>query len=163
MFIRALQPEEESLFREAYEWTRDAPKWLKALDSIFGWKTFEDYYKQAREENQVSFGVFENELVALVALVERAKGLFEAELSARRGTDIRLIAQAVREVGNALVSSGQVECFIWVAKRNRPVLRMCEVVGFKRTGISLFKGSYKERVIEWLKLSSNNKGWALNE
>jgi hypothetical protein len=167
MHIRALRPDEEDLFREAHGWTKDAPAWFRSADAVFGWKTFEDYYRQACEANQVSFGVFDGGLIALIALVERAKGVFEAELSAKRGADVALIAQAVREVGNALISAGRVECYVWVAACNRAVLRVCQTAGFKRDGIRMYRGlmavrlldGVSERPVEWVRLSSNNEAW----
>lgn len=169
MHVRALRPDEEDLFREAHEWTRNAPAWFRQSDAVFGWKTFEDYYRQAREENQVSFGVFEKEeMIALIAVIERAKGIFEAELSAKRGSELNLIAQAIRVIGDALTSAGRLECYIWVAARNRAVIGACQRAGFKRDSIRMFKGCLSTRLlnhetskrpIEWIRLSANNEAW----
>lgn len=167
MHIRALQPTEKNLFAQAHGWTKDAPAWFRSAEAVFGWKTFEDYYRQACEPNQVSFGVFDGELIALIALVERARGIFEAELSARRGADVGLITQAVREVGNALIAAGRVECYVWVAACNRAVLRVCQTAGFRRDGLRMYRGRMSvkrtdgtsERPVEWVRLSSNNEAW----
>lgn len=152
MYIRALRDEKE-LFRQAHEWTQEAPAWFRQLDAVFGFKDFETYYKQACEKSQVSFGVFSDELVALITIIERAKGVYEAELSAKRGADPLLIIEATNVIRSAVFDHGCLEGYVWVASRNRMALKICELGGFRRDGIRMYRGVCKGNVVEWVRLS----------
>jgi hypothetical protein len=157
MHIRALKADDYELYQEAFDWTGKAPEWFRQLDSVFGWPDFETYYEQTKDK--ISFGIFDNELVALVTIIERARGIYEAELSARRGTDVLLIIEATRVIRDAVFAHGCLEGFMWVALRNRMVLKVCEAAGFQRDGIRMFRGVCKGRVIEWVRLSCRRMEW----
>ena len=161
--IRRLNPEtDKALFVEAWLWDHvDVPRWYREMDRVFRPEAFEDFLKLAHGEDQADIGVFENDkLVGLITLSMRAKGMFEAHLSAKRGASVEVLADAGIQVKEQLFRDmGMIEGCLWVARKNYHVRKLCSIIGFRDSGLRIFKGSHRGRVIDWLRLSVTRSEW----
>jgi len=112
----------------------------------------------AFDERQVDVGVFENEdLIGLVTLTMHSKGVFEAHLSAKKGAPLESLIQASLSIRHELFELGMIEGFVFVASLNRTIIKLCELSGFRRDGVRFLKGKIGNRVIEWVRLSTNRR------
>lgn len=147
--IRRLEVETDGeLFREAYGWDESAPRWYTESDAIFR-PTYEDFITP--DDSQSFIGVFNGSFIALLALTQRAKGIYELHLWAKRGSDAGMIAEAAFHVKESLFKDlGAQKLFAMVARKNYSVKRMCKAVGLEETGVILITGTYHGRCIEWL-------------
>jgi hypothetical protein len=154
MDIRRLSPESDvELYREAFAWDVDAPRWYAQMDSVFRPDSFDECLSLATHDDQVDVGVFEDGLIGLITISRRGPGLYEAHLSAKRGTDLNLLAEAGYQVKEQLFGLGMKRGFVWVAKKNRPVRRLCQLIGFTPDGFTMLRGRYHDKPIEWLHMA----------
>lgn len=153
--IRRLDPNNDrECFVEAWIWETNAPQWYKTSDRIFGPATFEDWIEASKEETRATFGVFEPELIGLIILTLKGKGVFEVDLLAKPkcdGVQLALNGMALAEM--VFQELGAKEIFCWVNKKNYPTKRLCATIGFRDSGLRLIKGQYRDRVIIWERLS----------
>jgi hypothetical protein len=159
MIIRRLNPTERDLFAEAWSWRLNAPRWYQDSDKVFGPESFEEFMELAHGEDQADLGVFNPELVGLITLTMRAKNVYEAHLSAKRGTSVDLLSDAAFQVRNLLFEQGMEEGYVWVASKNHAVKRICANAGFYANFVTMLKGLSHGRPIEWHQLVTTRAQW----
>lgn len=159
--IKRLDPiANESLLREAFSWDREAPSWFRQMDSIFGPDDVDDFLKGAQDLANVYLGVFQPSghiahypLVGVIILTLVSNNRYTAHLCACRGARVEVLAQAAIQVKEDMFNLGMNEVFVFVAEKNRGVRKLCEIIGLQEDGITMYKGSYRGRVIKWIRMS----------
>jgi hypothetical protein len=148
MLIRLLDIEKDaSVFREAWDWAREAPRWFR--DAMDVWKeTFEEQMEAAR--NELHYGVFlDDEPAAVIRLIEAWPWVFNIHLSARRRTPLDVLVEAGSTLRDFLFAQGVKGFYGYIPTQNRGVIRLYEALGFFDSGVRCFKGMTHGRVIEW--------------
>lgn len=160
MQIRRLNPvDDESLLREAYLWDRAKPDWYQQMDAVYGPDNFNAYIAAAKGEQRIDIGVFAPELIGVFVLSERTPDNFEVHVMAKRGTDNQILINAAYQIRHQLFQQGAKSISGWVASRNKPLLQLAFMVGFVRTHLTMLKGAYRERVINWIQMVSTRESW----
>ena len=150
--IRRLVSGDEDLLREAWEWTNNSPSWFRDADRVFNQTTL-NAEEQLGDRAKWFIGVFDQELEAVVIVERKGNGQFEGHLMARRNANAELIASAINHVLADLLNYGLMEAYCWIAEKNHGVRNICNAIGLRPDGIVMWKGSYKGRVIKWLRYS----------
>jgi len=148
MLVRLLDVEKDGrVFKEAWEWSRSAPKWF--LDTLDVWKeTFEEQMDAAK--NELHYGVFvADQATAVVRLIEAFPWVFNIHLAARRRTPLETLVEAGSKLRDFLYSQGVQGFYGYIPAQNRGIIRLYEALGFRDSGIRCFKGATHGRVIEW--------------
>lgn len=164
MIIRRLNPvDDELLLRQAFSWDANAPRWYTDSDSVCR-PTLDAYLRMTYDETQVDIGVFnEREMVGLVTFDHKLNGIAEVRFSAKRGAGIDLLTKAAYQLRHQFFSIGMEAGVVWVAKRNRQIVKLCEVIGFIRDGLTIHRGVYRrpkgDRPIEWVRLVTTREQW----
>jgi hypothetical protein len=158
--IRRLDPtKDRGLYVDAFLFDLDAPRWYRESDKIWRPETFERYMELAHGDDQIDIGVFENGLIGLVTITRRAQGIYEGHLSAKRNVPRETLSSAVYQIRHQLFEIGMQEAFVWVASKNRGVIKICEESGFYDNFVTMLKGSYHGRVIEWRQMVTTRAQW----
>lgn len=156
MELRALDPErDQQLFREAYDWIFEAPLWLRQAENIVaginGCDSWEGYLKAAYSPKEVNIGLFHGIMLALFTIQNEGDGCFQVHVNAKPGSPAGEMIAASIQLRDTLFAQGATEIFGFIAERNRPLRRFAELAGFKFSGVSIFKGSMRDRPIRWLR------------
>jgi len=169
MEIRRLNPmTDEALLREAFLWDSNAPDWYSTSDSLFRPDSVERYLEMAHNENQVDIGVFGGEMVGLITFDRKGDGIFEIRLSAKRTASLQTLTEAAYQVRYQIFSIGAKLGLVWIAKRNRHIIKLCEMIGFVRDGVTMYRGTHSRkkldgsfiyRPIEWVRLITTREQW----
>ena len=163
MNFRRLSPvDDEVLLHEAYLWDADAPAWYSAGDALFRPDSVEQYLAMAHDTNQVDIAVFNPDLCGLITFDHKGGGAFEIRLSAKRGTPLETLAYAGQQVRHQIFTIGAKIGVVWIAERNRHVIKLCEAIGFVRDGLTMYRGVYNRKVkrpIEWVRMVTTREQW----
>lgn len=159
MNLRLLHPDTDtSLLQTAYAWARQTPRWFQEMDKTYGEDDFEAYLKASRN-GSMDVGVFGQRLEGVIILSERKPDRFECHLMAPRDADKETLIQGGIELRHRLFEAGATEISAWVASRNRPLRAICEAMGLTWYGVELIHGTYRGRLIHWLRYSNNRNEW----
>lgn len=152
--IRRLDPvKDRECFIEAWLWNVSAPSWFKQSSDVFGPPTFENFIEASEEDDRATFGIFGEELDGMLILTLRGASM-EADLAARPHAKFGTILDGAAWLRDAIFRDFQVrEIYVWIPKKNYPTRRLCAILGFQDTGLRIIKGVYRDRVIEWRRLS----------
>ncbi len=151
--IRRLNPKtDEHLLRQCYEWDKDYPKWYQDLEKVSHWP-LELFLAEAPD--RADLGVFDDdEFVALVSIIRRDVGIFEGHIWAKRGSRVENLAAAVSWIMERLIEDLQMRFgYVWIAKKNRPVKKMCTMAGLRPDGATQIDGESHGKPIIWERLS----------
>ena len=178
MELRGLDPDrDQQLFREAYDWIFVAPKWLRQAENIVaginGCDSWEGYLKAAQDPKEVNIGLFGESMEALFTIQNEGDGCFQVHVNAKpHGRRIHrahlqgwtaptgeMIAAAI-QLRDTLFAQGANEIFGFIAERNRPLRRFADLAGFNFSGVSIFKGSMRDRPVRWLRYCALREGHA---
>ncbi len=152
--IRRLDPAvDAALYQQAYQWTLDAPRWMRDCAKVFEAADETAYLAEATSPGRVDIGVFTPEFTGMVTLILRGTDIYEAYLAAKRHSPLELLSLALMDIWCTLARHGMQQTFVWIAARNRAILQLCEGVGFERTGLELWKGSSHGRPIHWRQMA----------
>lgn len=162
MELRALDPDtDQHLFREAYDWIFEAPKWLRQAENIVaginGCDSWEGYLKAAYSPQECNVGLFSDFsgiMQALFTIQSEGDGCFQVHVNARPHAETSMLVAAAIQLKEWLFQAGAKEVFGYVAERNRPLKKFAEQVGFKFSGVSIFKGSMRDRPIRWMRYTA---------
>lgn len=159
MELRALDPDRDvDLFREAHNWIFEAPPWLRQAENIVaginGCDTWEGYLKAAYSPKECNVGLFDGIMLALFTIQSEGDGCFQVHVNAKPHADTLMLMAAAMQIKQWLFDRGANEVFGFVAERNRPLRRFAEQVGFKFSGVSIFKGSMRDRPIRWMRYAA---------
>ncbi len=158
--IRRLNPvDDEALLHTAYLWDQDRPLWFRQMDAVYGPDDFNAYIEAAKGEKRIDVGVFDGELIAVFVLSERSPDRFEVHVMAKRSLNNRILVEAAYQIRWQLFERGAKSISGWVASRNRPLLNLASMVGFVKSHLTMMKGSYRGRVIQWVNLVSTREQW----
>lgn len=132
--LRLLEPASDlELFREAYSW-RERPKKHAQPDRM----PFEEFASD--NPLHLTFGVFEEELVATFLLWEYEPGFYDAHFTSRRGVPRGTLTQAGREIARLVLGNGAKGITAWVIERNTALRRYVEDLGFEKIQSKKFCG-----------------------
>lgn len=172
MEFRRLSPvDDEALLRTAFSWDAYSPSWYADSDSLFRPDSIERYLELTYNENQVDVGVFEGEMIGLITFDCKGNGVFEIRLSAKRGASLETLTEAAYQVRHQIFSIGAKLGIVWIAKRNRSVIKLCERIGFVKDGLTMYRGTHSRRKLDgsfvyrpivWLRMVTTREQW-LNE
>lgn len=159
MELRALNPDtDQDLFREAYDWIFEAPKWLRQAENIVaginGCDSWEGYLKAAYSPQECNVGLFSGIMLALFTIQSEGDGCFQVHVNAKPHADTLMLMAAAMQLKEWLFDHGAREVFGFIAERNRPLRRFAERAGFKFSGVSIFKGSMRDRPIRWMRYTA---------
>lgn len=163
VWYRRLDPDRDvERFRRAYGWDRDAPRWYSEMDAVFGDYAFDEYVAKAREVTQVNIGLFEGEemfamittnLVAMTT-TPAPSGVYDLHLAAARHAGAEKIVRAFISIRRQMFEDlNALALYGWVASVNRPLMRLSRRLGFKPDGMLMLKGSVREGVIRWRRVT----------
>lgn len=141
--------QDESLLRAAYRWREDKPRWWR--ESMRLWEKPEsEYLEAARSRFQADIGFFSNELLScLITFVETAPGRFEVHIDSPRAAGLEFLIRCTLVAKQHFFDRGGGDIFIYVAHINRPILKLCERVGFRATNAGFLYGTVGNKVLEW--------------
>lgn len=169
MILRRLHPnDDEKLLRDAFMWDAYSPNWYSDSDSLFRPDSVDDYLEMARNENQVDVGIFDGEMIGLVTFDHKGNGIAEVRLTAKRGASLEILTEAAYQLRHQFFSLGMKAGIVWIAKRNRHIVGMCETIGFVRDGLTMYRGTYHRkklngeftyRPILWVRLIATREQW----
>lgn len=159
MELRTLNPDLDAhLFREAYDWIYEAPKWLRQSENIVaginGCDSWEAYLKAAHRAKEANVGLFSGIMLALFTIQDEGYGAFQVHVNAKPHADTLAMMAAAMQLKKLLFDTGAREVYGYIAERNRPLRRFAEQAGFYNTGVSIFKGSMRDRPVRWLRYSA---------
>ena len=159
--IRRIEPDaDRDCFIEAHLWTVSSPTWFKQAERVFGPQTLNDFIAGSKEENRVTFGLFEGELIGVIIFTLRFRGVYEVDFLAKPRCDAEAIVRNCLALRDRLFNDlGAIELFCWLAQKNFPTRRLLCILGFSDSGLRLLRGTYRDRVIEWQRLSLPRKVW----
>ena len=150
--IKRLDPiTDESLLRTAFEWDAKYPSWFKQSSTVFGANDVNVFLDRLRD--CILIGIFDSELVGLLILKQVIPHHFEADLCAKRGTDLNVLTKGVYQVIRDFLKMGMQEGFCLVAEKNLAIRKLCGNMGMTHDGCCVFKGTYRNRVIKWMRYS----------
>lgn len=165
MNIRKLDPvDDDALLRQAFSWDADAPRWYADSDSICRPDSAERYMEFARNGNQRDVGIFvDAEMIGLITVDYKKDGIVELRLSAKRGAPLETLTQAAYQIRHQLFSIGMQAGVVWIAKKNRHVIKLCAMIGFAKDDVTMFRGMYHrptgDRPIEWVRMTTTREHW----
>ncbi len=151
--IRRLDPEKDrECLIQCFEWDKDYPRWYRNLEKVSHWP-LEQFLKEAPD--RADLGVFNaDELVALISVIRRDVGIFEAHIWAKRGSCVENLAAAASWVIERLVEDLQMRFgYVWIAKRNLPIKQLCIMSGLRFDGTTVTDGESHGKPIEWQRFS----------
>ncbi len=154
--IRRLDPTtDEHLLREIYTWDKEHPQWYQDLEKVAGWP-LEQFLKEAPD--RADLGVFDGEeFVALISIIRRDVGVYEGHVWAKRGNKVEDLAAAVNWVVERLTEDLQMRFgYVWIAKKNRPIKKVCTMAGLRFDGTTLTDGESHGKPIEWQRFSTSH-------
>lgn len=158
--IRRLDSDtDRDFYAEAWAWDIDAPRWYQDSDAVFRPESFDEYMKLAHGDDQCDVGVFDDELIGLITVTLRGKGVYEGHLSAKRGANLEMLAEAVLQIRCQLFERGMSEAYLWVAAKNRAIRKLCANAGFYGTFVTMLRGSSHNRPIEWEQWVTTRTQW----
>ena len=142
-----------ALYQQAYQWTANAPRWLRDCAKTFEAADEAAYLAAVTNPARIDIGVFTPEFTGMISVILRGKQLYEAYLAAPRGSTLDTLGAATLSVYHRLTAYGMKQTFVWIAARNRAILDLCEGVGFERTGLEMWKGQSHGRPIHWRQMA----------
>jgi len=147
MHLRRLNPDESDLLREVYSWDTDYPQWYQDIE-----KTERIPLEQFISEAplRADIGIFDDELIALISILQRGQGVFEGHVWAKRGTCLELLVGATQGLIKSLREDlGMRIGYVWVAKFNLPIKKLCIMAGLRFDGAVVADGESHGRPIIW--------------
>jgi RimJ/RimL family protein N-acetyltransferase len=163
MKMRRLQVgTDRDLLVQAYGWEHEnVPRWYEEMDAAFP-VSLDEWLTHCADERQASVGVFEGErMVGLIYMTLVGKGVFGAHISAARNTSAEVLAEAIIQLRHQMFRDLSTQLvFGWIAKRNLGLWRLAMNCGFRPDGLVMLKGSYRKRVIEWVRVVFTREEWA---
>lgn len=154
MIHRLQLPEDEALFRAAYNWDKDFPKWWRQMDRVFNSGTEDDFIERAKNPHSAYVGIFDgDDLIALVIVETPAPTIHEGHLLAKRGANQELITAACVTMISDLFNLGMTHLFVWVAERHIALRKLCANIALQPDGLIMWRGSYHGKPIRWLRFS----------
>jgi hypothetical protein len=157
MILSQLHPEHDSeLLAIACQWSWDTPRWFREMDATFGEDDFEEYLSESISGG-VHLGIFDPELVGVIILSERNPGVFECHLRAPRTANAESLALGGFTIRRRLFADGAKEINAWVASKNRPLIKIVEMMGLKWSGVEMLRGVYRNQIIHWYRFAATKE------
>lgn len=153
--IRLLNPQNDlPLFREAWNWRYQAPKWFQESLEIFK-ESWDEHV--IRISTELHYGIFIDEnLVAVVRLTETYPHIFNIDLSAKRKTSPQILLQAGSSIRDFLFDQGVKGFYGWLPVQNRGVAWLYRSLGFFDTGEKIYKGRIHGKLAELIRYAMKN-------
>lgn len=152
--IRVIDPaKDEYLLRRAFNWQTDKPTWWRTSMAV--WKagvTLDKYLEYAHHDAQIDIGIFgdDYDFTGLITLAETdEKNVFESHIDAPRTARLDELVEGVEIARDFAFQSGTKAIYNYVARMNRPILKLCRKVGFRETNARVIYGAIGNKVIEW--------------
>lgn len=150
--LRALNPAADlEHFRTAYSW-RTARRLERGTPVI----SFDEFV--AEKPDEVSFGLFNGELLAVFLLQQRAPTIFQVHFAARKQAPRGVVVAGAVAVRNLLFQQGATELYGYLlpehARPNHPMRRFATDTGFFPCGETIHAGKMHGREIVMLKYAA---------
>lgn len=142
--IRLINENETELLTTAYHWSDDAPDWFRQHQEE---ESLDDFLSIG---DRLYYGVFADELTAIVRLTPFSNMIFNIDLFAKRKTDWQILCEAGKSMKEYLFDNGVNGFFGWISSKNRAVIRLYEALGFSHNGLVCYRGQYHNRAVRWL-------------
>lgn len=147
MIVRLLDSDKDrDLLIEAWHFRDTAPRWFRECLDIFK-ETLGEYLENSRDE--FHFGVFDERLLAVVRLIPETPGVWNIHLSARKGTPVEVLLAAGLNIKERMFEHGA-SFYGYIYHRNRTICRLYESLGFEDSGLRVYKGQIRNKVVEWV-------------
>lgn len=150
--IRRLDPEKDrNLYEEAFEWERNYPRWLRDAEKACS-VPLPEFLEKA--DARADIGIFAPEFIGMVSIISRGVKVFEGHVWAKRCTNLGMLAEGVGSVVQSLIVDLEMRAgFVWVAKSNRPIRKLCGIIGLLPDGAEVVDGESHGKPIIWQRLS----------
>jgi len=146
---------------DAWRWEARAPRWFRDADKVFGPQTFEDFLESSKEFERATFGIFDEHLAGLIIFTLKGSSV-EVDLMARPKTSRETILIGASILREQIFADLDIqELYVWLPRKNYPTRKLCGILGFRETGLTLIRGTYREKVIEWLHLNLTREAIAM--
>lgn len=147
---------DEDLYRLAFDWDLDYPRWYRDMDQVFR-PTLSEFLNGATEDNQADVGVWhEDQFIALISFVEIVPRRLEINLWAKRKACTEAIAWAAFNAMHGLFQNGAKEVTAWLSSKNVPVKKMCIMTGMKRDGLRTWRKGPRGIPLQWDRYSAQH-------
>lgn len=152
--IRRLTSDDADLLRLAYSWDEGRARWYREADNVFNSGPVENLIAQLDDSRKCFVGIWDGDELAAVIIIDcQHEGQFEGHLMAKSNANTTLIQFAIEHLLHELLQFGLEEVYVWIAKRNQGVRKLCSAAGFAPDGVVMYRGAYHNRVIKWLRYS----------
>jgi len=150
MNCRFLEPLKDARYlEEAWEWQFDKPRAWQELFAIWQ-ESREEFLASAEKEEKLFIGVFERRrLIAVISLDAAPENCFEAHFDCPRGTPQEIVIESLERVAAHLFERGARAVYVFIARQNRPLKRICRAVGFCKTNVEIIYGQVRGAVVFW--------------
>lgn len=150
--LRVLDPVTDlEHFRAAYSW-RTARRLERGARVI----PFEEFARA--RQGELSWGLFNGELIALYLLQQRSLTSFQVHLATRKRADKQALIAGARKVRDVMFQNGTTELFGYLlpehARPSHPLREFAEAVGFFPNGSMVHIGKQGEREVVMLKFAA---------
>jgi hypothetical protein len=146
--VKEVFPEDLAILEDAASFDKDFPSFYQNASRMWDMDEAESlkfYLRCSR-----LFGLFnEDRLFGLVQCENITDSVTNTHLDIRRGSPISDILEGIAEVRDRQFESGMKICTAWILKKNRPMRRILEAVGFKPTFLSMKAGMSHNKVLTW--------------
>lgn len=139
---------DKDLLIDAYRWRETSPSWFQECLEI--WKeSLEDYLESS--VNELHYGVWhEGQFIAAIRLVpDQMDFVYNLHLNVKKGTDPEVLYVASCTLRDFLFSQGRIYIYGYLPTFNRGISKLYECLGFTDTGIRIFKGMVRGKLVEW--------------
>lgn len=154
--IRRLHlPTDLPLYRQAHTWLVNSPPWRLATEAVFGRVDWEGYIGGVGAPGRCDIGVFGDEgLIATVTLTLTARATYEVHFDAAPSASKAVVIGAGCTIRDRLFGQYAAQlAYTWTPRWNRGVLGINRAIGFTPDFVTLFRGAYRGRPIEWVRYS----------
>lgn len=153
--IRRLDAEKDAdLFLQSWGWLETSPRWRQETEAVFGAVDQDNYFTALANPERIDIGVFERgEFTSLVTLTLRASNIYEVHLEAGPAASADAIIFAGWQIRERMFDYGMQRAYTWTPHWNRPVLRINKAIGFLPDNVSMFRGTCRNNLVEWVRYS----------
>lgn len=159
--IHRLDPTTDTaLFEQSYQWLMDGPQWRRETEAVFSSLNHTEWMAATNASDRIDIGVFlDGRFVADVILTVRGRDIYEVHFDAQRGVSLYVVIEAGKTIRDQMFQYGMQWAYTWTPHWNRAVLAVNKAIGFRPSNVSMFRGSARGRLIEWVRWEIAN-GWS---
>ena len=152
--LRRLDPtKDREVYQQVFGWEADYPRWLRDAEKACG-VGLDEWLGLGQLERRADIAVYDPELAAMFSIhFDRGPKIFEAHVWAKRRTSLATLVEAADQlISSATNHLGMRAFYVWIAKRNVPIKRLCDRIGCVADG-TMIDGESHGRPIEWQRMT----------